>query len=124
MVRQEIAMSSKQKTKQISKQALQEYIDKATSYVQEDRALALNLLIGLMDKMKTNPLLSIENTNMTAAKLVETMQRSNEQIVKLASIIQRQTMGDDFKGFTPEESDELLESIQKEVAKEKIIEEK
>jgi hypothetical protein len=68
---------------------LDEYLEETTKNIREDRAVAKSLLIDVMSDMKLS---SAERREMgpIAAKFVENLQRSNEQMVKLASIIQRQ----------------------------------
>ena len=46
-----------------------------------------------------------------AAKYVETLQRSNEQVVKIAGIIQRATANKGPEGLSKEEKDDLFDLI-------------
>jgi len=68
---------------------LEEYVEETTKNIREDRAMAKSLLMDVMADMKAS---SAERREMgpIAAKFVENLQRSNEQMVKLASILQRQ----------------------------------
>lgn len=66
-----------------------DFIDKAKENISKDRNLTQILLNDLMILMKQ----SGENTKdcgLIAAKYVETLQRSNEQLVKLATLKQKQ----------------------------------
>ena len=51
-----------------------------------------------------------EKVGMIAAKYVETLQRSNEQLVKLTAILQKQVSRQE--GITEKEKDELFDLIQ------------
>tara|TARA_Y100000310_G_scaffold162043_1_gene161975 strand:- start:276 stop:569 length:294 start_codon:yes stop_codon:yes gene_type:complete len=90
---------------------LNDYINKATQNVKEDRAATKALLATLLIYMTAQDDRHKE-VGMIAAKYVETLQRSNEQLVKLASLIQKQTFSG--KGITEDEKDELFDMIQSE----------
>ena len=68
---------------------LEEYIDEATSNIREDRALAKTLLIDAMSDMKASDVARRELGSI-AAKYVENLQRSNEQMVKLSALLHKQ----------------------------------
>ena len=51
-----------------------------------------------------------EKVGAIAAKYVETLQRSNEQLVKVAALIQKATVKSE--GLTTEDKDELFDMIQ------------
>ena len=70
------------------KQNIENYIENATSNIIEDRAATKSLLMSLMDYMKTGEDKHRE-FGQIAAKYLETLQRSNEQLVKLASLLQK-----------------------------------
>ena len=93
------------------KKLLEQYILDSTKNVENDRALASKLLIDLiqqMDKQKDDKY-THKNYGEVAAMYLETLQRSNEQLVKLASIIQRQEGGKD--GMSKKERDEIFDLI-------------
>jgi hypothetical protein len=93
------------------KKLLEQYIHDSTKNVENDRALASKLLIDLiqqMDKQKDDKY-THKNYGEVAAMYLETLQRSNEQLVKLASIIQRQEGGKD--GMSKKERDEIFDLI-------------
>ena len=71
---------------------INEYIDKATENINEDRASTKVLLLTLMNYMKQGDDRHKE-VGMIAAKYLETLQRSNEQLVKLAALIQKKDSG-------------------------------
>jgi len=63
-----------------------EYIVEAVDNVRKDRAIASTLLIELMKILK-NDETKHQHSGPVAAKYLETLQRSNEQLVKLASLM-------------------------------------
>tara|TARA_Y100000310_G_C20365714_1_gene661062 strand:+ start:175 stop:474 length:300 start_codon:yes stop_codon:yes gene_type:complete len=64
----------------------QEYVEEAISNVRDDRAIASTLLIDLMKVLKEDAT-KHQYSGPVAAKYLETLQRSNEQLVKLASLL-------------------------------------
>lgn len=93
------------------KKLLEQYILDSTKNVENDRALASKLLVDLiqqMDKQKDDKY-THKNYGEVAAMYLETLQRSNEQLVKLASIIQRQEGGKD--GMSKREREEIFDLI-------------
>ena len=88
---------------------LEEYIEKAMKNIDEDRAAAKTLLTELMlyirqadDRQK--------EVGMIAAKYLETLQRSNEQLVKVSAIVQRDRKPHD--GITDKDKQDLFGLIQ------------
>jgi hypothetical protein len=59
--------------------------------------------------MKTQGDHTHETLGLIASKYVETLQRSNEQIVKLSSIVQKQERS--FDGLSNEEKDDIFDLI-------------
>ena len=72
----------------MSKQNLKDYVEKATKNITDDRAATNTLLVGLMKYMTVSDDRHRE-LGLIAAKYLETLQRSNEQLVKLAAILQK-----------------------------------
>tara|TARA_R110000744_G_scaffold68044_3_gene138491 strand:+ start:212 stop:511 length:300 start_codon:yes stop_codon:yes gene_type:complete len=66
----------------------QEFVEEAVDNVRKDRALASTLLIELMKVLKTDET-KHQYSGPVAAKYLETLQRSNEQLVKLASLVSK-----------------------------------
>jgi len=66
-----------------------DFIDKAKENISKDRNLTQILLNDLMTLMKQSGE-NIKDCGLIAAKYVETLQRSNEQLVKLATLKQKQ----------------------------------
>tara|TARA_R100000008_G_scaffold85890_1_gene77027 strand:- start:1283 stop:1591 length:309 start_codon:yes stop_codon:yes gene_type:complete len=87
---------------------LEEYVEETTTNIREDRAMAKTLLMDVMadmsasahDRREFGPL---------AAKFVENLQRSNEQMVKLAAILQRQKTSS--VGLTAGDKEELFDLL-------------
>lgn len=88
---------------------LEEFIDKSAKNINEDRAAIKALLTNLMKYLMVSEDRHKE-VGMVAAKYVETLQRSNEQLVKLAAILQKQSKSNE--GITDLEKDELFDLIQ------------
>tara|TARA_Y100000034_G_scaffold83273_1_gene99712 strand:- start:744 stop:1049 length:306 start_codon:yes stop_codon:yes gene_type:complete len=68
---------------------LEDYIEETTTNIREDRAVAKSLLMDAMSDMKLSDSARREMGSI-AAKYVENLQRSNEQMVKLAALVQKQ----------------------------------
>ena len=71
---------------------LDHYLGKAIKNIQDDREVTRELLDDVIRYIGKNE----ENhkfVGQTAAKYVETLQRSNEQLVKVSSLIQKQQAG-------------------------------
>ena len=65
-----------------------EFVQEAIQNVRNDRALASTLLIELMKVLKSDET-NHQHSGPVAAKYLETLQRSNEQLVKLASLLSK-----------------------------------
>lgn len=64
----------------------EEFVHEAIDNIRKDRALASTLLIELMKILKSDET-KHQYSGPVAAKYLETLQRSNEQLVKLASLL-------------------------------------
>jgi len=64
----------------------QTFINEAIENIRGDRAMASSLLIELMRVLKADET-KHQYSGPVAAKYLETLQRSNEQLVKLASLL-------------------------------------
>ena len=95
---------------------LQEFIEKSIDNIKEDRAVTKTLLTSLMKYMVVSEDRHKE-VGMIAAKYVETLQRSNEQLVKLAALMHKRSSSD--AGISEEEKTELFDLIQEQNNKEK-----
>ena len=69
---------------------IEDFIEQAKSNITEDRAATKTLLMNLMKYMQTSYDRHRE-VGLVAAKYLETLQRSNEQLVKLAALVQKDT---------------------------------
>ena len=90
---------------------LDSFIDKANENITEDRAATKTLLMNLMKYMQTGEDRHRE-FGIIAAKYLETLQRSNEQLVKLASLMQKKEKTQE--GITESDKQELFDLISKE----------
>tara|TARA_R110002074_G_scaffold6895_6_gene30561 strand:+ start:176 stop:484 length:309 start_codon:yes stop_codon:yes gene_type:complete len=68
---------------------LDDYLEETTTNIREDRAMAKSLLMDAISDMKVSDA-SRKELGPIAAKYVENLQRSNEQLVKLAALLQKQ----------------------------------
>lgn len=89
---------------------LEEQIEQALKNIQNDRAVTSSLLTDLMTHMKSQGNHTHESCGLIASKYVETLQRSNEQLVKIAGIIQKNTVKS--ASLSKDEKDELFDLIQ------------
>ena len=87
---------------------LDDYINEATRNIREDRALAKTLLMDAMNDMKSGDNARRELGSI-AAKYVENLQRSNEQMVKLTALLQKQHSG--ITGLSEEDKEELYDIL-------------
>ena len=94
---------------------LQELIARINQNITEDRAATKTLLASLMKYMMVSEDRHKE-VGIVAAKYLETLQRSNEQLVKTAALIQKR-VNSDF-AISEDEKDELFDLIQKDKNKE------
>ena len=69
-------------------QNIENYIDEAIKNIRDDRAMASKLLVDLVQFM--NKQNDHETLGTTAAKYLETLQRSNEQLTKIVATLGRQ----------------------------------
>ena len=87
---------------------LDSFIKQATTNITDDRAATKTLLMNLMQYMQTGDDRHRE-FGMIAAKYLETLQRSNEQLVKLAALLQKKEKTND--GITEQDRQELFDII-------------
>ena len=91
---------------------LDKYLLDAIENINNDRAVTKMLLldvIELIKKTKENH----KDVGAIAAKYVETLQRSNEQLVKVAGLIHKQSSGQE--GLSEDEKLEIFDMLQEEV---------
>jgi len=85
-----------------------DYIDQATKNITEDRAATKTLLMNLMKFMQSGEDRHRE-FGLIAAKYLETLQRSNEQLVKLAALIEKKSSKNE--SISEEDRQELFDLI-------------
>lgn len=91
--------------------SLQQYIEETTNNIENDRAVASKLLLDLVDHMNKHAedKYTHKNFGEIAAMYLETLQRSNEQLVKLTAIVQRQE--GEKEGMSKKERDAIFDMI-------------
>ena len=87
---------------------LEKHLKQAIKNINEDRAITSTLLADVIKYLKSSDEAHKE-VGLIAAKYVETLQRSNEQLVKVATLIQKQS-GDKQK-ITDVDKEEIYELI-------------
>ena len=92
----------------MSKKDLDKQIDNALKNIGNDRAVTTSLLNDLMEYMKRSSSTHAE-VGPVAAKYVETLQRSNEQLVKLVGIMNKNTKAE--AGLSMRDKEELIDLI-------------
>jgi len=71
------------------------YIEESLSNIRDDRAITASLLTDLLVEMKkASDLDTHKQLGLIASKYVETLQRSNEQLVKLTALLSKRQKGD------------------------------
>jgi len=90
--------------------SLEDYLTEATQNINNDRAIAGKLLLDLVNEMsQTTDKYKHKDFGEVASKYLETLQRSNEQLVKIASIIQKKEGVQDT--LSGKEKDEIFDMI-------------
>mgnify|MGYP003110605248 FL=1 len=87
---------------------LEEYLQETTKNIREDRAMAKTLLMDMMADMAASAT-DRRDLGPVAAKYIETLQRSNEQLVKLAAILQKQKTSN--IGLTADDKEQLFDLL-------------
>ena len=90
---------------------LDTYLDEAIKNIREDRAITATLLTDLVIYLKASDERHRE-VGGVAAKYVETLQRSNEQLVKIASLIQKKRAS--RADLTEEDKNEIFDMLSEE----------
>ena len=89
---------------------LEMYLGEAISNIREDRKTTKKLLQDLVKEMSASPDEEVnKRVGIVAAKYVETLQRSNEQLVKIVGMLQKGQKTED--GLTQEDKEELFDLI-------------
>jgi hypothetical protein len=93
----------------MSDKKLKELINKSLVNIDEDRGAANKLLTDLLIYMQKTGDTAHQSLGHVAAQYLETLQRSNEQLVKLVTIIQKEEGG--TKKLSEGEKDDIFNSI-------------
>ena len=91
--------------------SLDSLIDESLDNIRQDRAMASTLLVDLVTHIKGNKH-EHKETGQVAAKYLETLQRSNEQLVKLNTLLFKKSSLS--TGLTEDDKEELYDLINKE----------
>ncbi len=90
---------------------LDNFIEESIKNIRDDRDITSTLLTKLFTEInKANDADSHKDLGFIAAKYVETLQRSNEQLVKLTSILAKKT--DSSVALSEDDKKELFDVIQ------------
>jgi len=90
---------------------LDKYLEKAIQNIENDRDVTRRLLDDVIVYLSGDEERHM-TVGLTAAKYVETLQRSNEQLVKISSIIQRKQKNN--TGLSSEDKNDIFDMINKE----------
>jgi polyhydroxyalkanoate synthesis regulator protein len=93
---------------------LEEYIKETIANVKNDRAITHSLLTDLIVKLKQtgNTYDSHKELGQIAAKYVETLQRSNDQLVRITSLLQKRDSQKEDISLSNKDKDDLFDLIQ------------
>lgn len=89
---------------------LTEYLEEAVLNIREDRKRALSLLNDIADFIGQNQERH-KDVGQTAAKYLETLQRSNEQLVKISSLIEK-AKNEEFGELDKQDADNLYDELE------------
>ena len=95
----------------IMSKKVEDLIEQAKGNITEDRAATKTLLMALMKYMQSADDRHRE-VGLVAAKYLETLQRSNEQLVKLAALVKKGTK--ENQRITEEDKEDLFDLIREE----------
>tara|TARA_R100001443_G_scaffold108876_1_gene119821 strand:- start:714 stop:1007 length:294 start_codon:yes stop_codon:yes gene_type:complete len=87
---------------------LDKHIEDAIENIGNDRALALTLLTDLMKSMATSH--DHKDLGQIASKYLETLQRSNEQLVKVSALLHKRSPV--FSGLSSEDKENIYSLIE------------
>jgi len=91
---------------------LDKFIEEAVKNIRKDREITQELLSDLIGIAAQGDHQHKE-VSLAAAKYVETLQRSNEQLVKLASLVQKETTRQRDFSFSGDDKDNIYDMINK-----------
>ena len=85
------------------------YLEEAVDNIRKDRKVTKDLLVDVVKVLQKDQEMHRE-IGSVAAKYVETLQRSNEQLVKVAALLQKKNSSSE--GLTDKDKNEIFELIQ------------
>ena len=92
-------------------ETVEDFLTEAVDNIRRDRATTNSLLADLVLELKKTPTAeSHKDLGLIAAKYVETLQRSNEQLVKITSIINKKT--DSLNKLSNSEKSDIYDLLQ------------
>jgi hypothetical protein len=86
------------------------YFDEAIRNIRDDRAVTSKLLMDIV-KYIGNDNEKHRDVGVVVAKYLETLQRSNEQLVKLVTLIEKKSAANE--GLTEKDKDEIFDLLTK-----------
>ena len=89
---------------------LDKYLAAAIENIKNDRAMALTLLTDVMKNMSAG--YDHKDLGQVASKYLETLQRSNEQLVKVSVLLHKQSP--EFDGFSGVEKNSIYDLLEAE----------
>jgi len=89
---------------------LDHYLEEAIQNIKDDRSITKELLDDVVRFLAKDEKRHTE-VGSIAAKYVETLQRSNEQLVKISNIIHKQSLGE--TGLSDDDKDDIFDMLQK-----------
>jgi hypothetical protein len=95
------------------KKDLNSLIEQALENISKDRQETEILLDNLKEYMSVSKD-RYSDSGSTAAKFVETLQRSNEQLVKLATLVYKKDQASNQAGLTDDDKDQLFDILKEE----------
>tara|TARA_R100001509_G_scaffold164211_1_gene140999 strand:- start:1923 stop:2213 length:291 start_codon:yes stop_codon:yes gene_type:complete len=95
------------------KKDLNSLIEQALENINKDRQETEVLLDNLKEYMNVSNE-RYSDSGATAAKFVETLQRSNEQLVKLATLVYKKEQSSGSTGLTDDDKDQLFDILKEE----------
>lgn len=89
---------------------IDKYLEEAVENIREDRKRALSLLNDIADFIGQSQDRH-KDVGQTAAKYLETLQRSNEQLVKISGLLQK-TKDSDYGDLDKDEANSLYDELE------------
>ncbi len=86
------------------------HLEEAITNIHDDRKIATELLRDVSEYIGKNKERH-KDVGQVAAKYLETLQRSNEQLVKLTGMLQK-IVKDDYGALSKVDTDEIFESLE------------